>query len=801
MKILPVSLFLALGLFLSNATSAQVSLKRANKNYELSAFEAAVQDYKDVLSRNPNHLEANSKIADCYRHLNQQERALPHYQAAVSQENVEKIYVFQYGLTLMELAQYDIARRVFDKLAEESPEFRTRGKNFADACLFASNAFDPPLYKVSNEYVNTASADFGVALRADQVIFSSARSDIRNRSSRNAPAEIAGANRIFITQRDKNGFLDTPVTLHEGFGTFTNEGPVAYSGDGKWVAVTKNNFVNGVRMIPSSGLNLSLYIAQANESGDWNNAVPFPHNGVDFSTGYPSFSSDGKALFFASDRPGGYGGFDLYVSYRVGNTWSTPENLGMTVNSMGNEITPFYDGTSLYFASDYHRGFGGFDIFRAEESNGRWATIYHGGTGLNSSTDDYGFVFDASRNIGYFISNRLGGKGAEDIYRIQKETENVVIKVTDAVTGVAIPDATVDFTNCGDKTYPTNVNGIFNFQLMENLNCAVTIRKDGYLSKTVKITSLGLRQSRTLDVALTNASEAYRGKVIDGNSGYVLDGVKIIATNQATSDVTTSTTDGLGDYNIPMQANATYVLRFSKAGYRDLSINFKTGPNDAKTIQNIEMLPVGVSASPPVTAKVITPTPAEEAAATVVTGGFAVQLAATTAANVDLKSYQSKIGDIGAVYSVEEGGRTKVRVGIFSTKEEAADIQQKVRSKGYSGAFVVEEKSSQAKATKATPLPEKQSPAQPEAKTVSSKTLAGFMVRLGVYRDVSKFNKGMVDDLGTIEFVPRGDLTIVVLSGYDSRSSAEIGLRKARNRGFPDAFLVEMKDGELKKAQ
>ncbi len=809
MKIFRILLSLAFGLFFFHAAMAQPALKRANKNYELSEFSKAVEEYKEVLSKTPNHLEANCKIADSYRHLNQQDRALPHYQAAVSQEGVEKIYVFQYGLTLMELGQYDIARRVFEKLANESADFRTRAKNFAEACVYAVNNQDPPLFKVSNEYVNTASADFGPALLRDQVVYSSGRTDIISRNSRNAPATAQGSNQLLITQRDKNGYLEVPVTLHSGMNNATNEGPVAYSADGNWVAFTKNNFSPGTRMIPSSGMSLTLYIAQAGDNGDWSNAVPFPHNSVDFSTGYPSFSSDGKALFFASDRPGGYGGFDLYVSYRVGNTWSAPENLGMVVNSVGNEITPFFDGSSLYFASDYHRGFGGFDIFRAEESAGRWSAIFHGGPGLNSSVDDFGFVYDASRNVGYFVSNRPGGKGAEDIYRIQKETENIVIKVTDAITGVAIPEAAIDFSNCGDKTYMTDINGIFNFQLMENLNCAVTIRKDGFLSQTVKVTSLGLRQSRTLDVQLAKTGESYRGKVINGSNGYVLENVKVIATNQATNESTTANTDALGDYQVPMQSNATYVLRYSKAGYRDLSFNFRTGQNDNKTIQNIEMLPVGVAATstqpaPKQPASTTSAPAAMEKPAETLAGGFAVQLASTTSTSFDLSPYQSKVGNAGTVYTVEEGGKTKIRVGVFPTREEAAAVQAKVREAGYTGAFLVEEKTRQAKsvstATSNSATAESKVAATVTTNAGAANKLEGHMVRLGVFRDVSRFNQGLVDDVGIITFVPKGDLTIVLLSGYDSRSSAEIGLRKARNRGFPDAFLVEMKEGELRKA-
>ena len=800
MKIMKTSFVLAFSLFFMASAFSQTALKRANKQYELSAFNLAIKSYQEVLSKDANHLEANSKIADCYRHLNQQEKALPHYQAAVAQEGVDPMYVFQYGLTLQELGRYDIARQVFTKLGENVPEFKTRATQFAEACVFAQNSQEVPLFKVSNEYVNTSSSDFGAAIFKDRVVYTSGREDIRSRDSRSAPSGSDGSNRMFITQRDKNGFLEVPVTLHAGFGNATNEGPVAYSPDGSMVAITKNNFIDGTRLIPSSGMELTLYTAQVNDQGDWSTAIPFIHNVGGASTGFPAFSSDGKALFFASDRPGGFGGFDLYVSYKIGNNWSAPENLGSTVNSIGNEITPFHDGNSLYFASDYHRGFGGFDIFRAEENSSRWATLFHGGPGLNSAVDDFGFVFDSARNAGYFVSNRPGGKGSEDLYRIQKETESVVIKVTDTVTGVGIGEATIDFSDCGEKSYQTNANGIFNFQLLDNLNCTATISKEGYISQLVKITSLGLRQNRTLDVALTNANQAYSGKIVNASTGYVLEGGKVIATNQATQEVVTAMSDSKGDYMIALATDATYVIRYSKAGFRDLSFNFKTQKSDRKNIQNIELLPVGASATVPASMEKEIETATTDGTTTVVSG-YAVQLAATSSASVDLAPYRIKAGDSGNIYAVKEGGKTKIRLGLFDTREAAVVAQKKVVANGFAGAFIVEDKREVKKQPETSMQPAKVQPKEIVETKKPEVELEGYMVRLATFRDINNFKKGLVDDVGVISFLPKGDVTIVLLTGYDSKSSAEIGLRKARARGFPEAFMVTMEGGELRKAE
>lgn len=806
MKNIKMLLVMLAVMICSQAVYSQASLKRANKQYELSVFSEAVNSYKDVLRKNPDHREANVKIADCYRHLNQLEKAMPHYQSALANGGIESIYVFQYGLTLQGLGRYELAKKLFEKLAVNDPKFMIRGKHFAEACDFAMTPQGPARYKVTNEYLNKASADFGPAIfKGERVIYSSSRGDVSSRDSRNAPSgKTFGANRLLITQRDKNGYLEMPTALHAGFGTATNEGPVSYSNSGRMVAFTKNNYTEGVRQIPSSGLELTLYIAEVNSNGDWNNATPFPHNGTSYSTGYPSFSPDGKALFFSSDRPGGYGGFDIYVSYRVGNSWSAPENLGLTVNSLGNEISPFYDGQSLYLSSDFHKGFGGFDIFRAEESNGRWATLFHGGSGLNSSYDDYGFVFDGLQSIGYFVSNRAGGKGNEDIYKAEKETDNVVIKVSDASSGTPIAEASIDFADCEEEVYYTNDNGVFNFQMLEDLNCTVYIKKDGYMNTPLKLTSMGLKQSRTLEVQLTNLQNAYQGKTVNASNGRYLENVKIIANDQKTGNVTSVYSDSQGGYFISLKPNSAYLLRFSKPGFQDITLNVKTSLNDNRVLRNIDLLAVGATGKITTTSEPImfsAPTPAtaknKTSSSKTIAPGYAIQVAALSNDMSGIGDYKDKLGDIGTVYSVNEGGKVKVRVGVFADRDDAVAIQKLVRAKGYNGAFIIIEKTREVTAVnKNTPAPK-----QYETPVAAVTDLKGYMIRLAAYSNLNFFDKGAVDDLGTPTYVPKGELTIVLLRGYSTPDDAYIALRKVKMRGYPEAYLVNYKNGEMKRVR
>jgi len=197
-------------------------------------------------------------------------------------------------------------------------------------------------------------------------------------------------------------------------------------------------------------------------------------------------------MYFSSNRPGGSGEFDIYVTRKLGNNrWSTPENLGPTINSEGNEITPFIAGDDLYFSSDWHFGLGGFDLFSVHKTSGRWDQLTHLGNQLNSPYDDYGFVADLASTAGfkgYFVSNRPGGKGSEDIYSALSAAQTFTLIVRDAADGRPLANATIDLSACGDtKLYTTNELGEFDFQVTEGYDCSITIKNPGFTDYSIAL--------------------------------------------------------------------------------------------------------------------------------------------------------------------------------------------------------------------------------------------------------------------------------------------------------------------------
>ncbi|MGS0524655.1 TolB family protein [Zobellia nedashkovskayae] len=164
-----------------------------------------------------------------------------------------------------------------------------------------------------------------------------------------------------------------------------------------------------------------LKIYRAFKKGDsWSEPEDLPFNNTNYSVAHPSLSSDGTKLYFASDMPGGKGASDIYVVTVLSDgTFGDPVNMGALVNTEEKETFPYIANSDiLYFASNGHPGLGGLDIFKVDLNKENKATNL--GSPINSSEDDFSLVVDSSEEIGYFASNRKGGKGSDDIYGLKR---------------------------------------------------------------------------------------------------------------------------------------------------------------------------------------------------------------------------------------------------------------------------------------------------------------------------------------------------------------------------------------------
>ena len=195
-----------------------------------------------------------------------------------------------------------------------------------------------------------------------------------------------------------NDLSSSPELLSKNFPINTHKVTCSVSADGNEMYFAAND-QTGQRIFSARRL-----------GNEWVGIQPFTHNRANFTTTHPSISRDGTRLFFASDMPGGYGGFDIYVSERTPRGWGPPQNLGPEINTAEDELYPFIKGNGdLFFSSSAHGSMGGLDIFSARQIDGVWGFVQRLEEPINSIGDDIAFTAsDFDGTSGFFASNRDG---------------------------------------------------------------------------------------------------------------------------------------------------------------------------------------------------------------------------------------------------------------------------------------------------------------------------------------------------------------------------------------------------------
>ncbi|HHP7241194.1 MAG TPA: OmpA family protein [Cyclobacteriaceae bacterium] len=286
-----------------------------------------------------------------------------------------------------------------------------------------------------------------------------------------------------------NGSFGEPQLLPEPINSMQNTGAASFSGNGQIVIFVKCDAPEGIG-------DCDLYIAQL-DGDNWSE----PRNlGNVVNTKYwesqPTISADGSKIIFASNRPGGYGEQDLYMTEKNKfGDWGVPSNLGPMVNTPFGERSPYLaaDGKSLYFSSDGHPGFGEYDLFYSMNENNKWSEPKNLGKSINSEDQDKFLTVSASGEQAYFASNRTssGSEGALDLFQgvlpeIYRPEATLIVTgiVTNAKTNEPMKAwIVVENLETGDLIASTNSNsesGEYLVVLPADGSYGVTANRDGF---------------------------------------------------------------------------------------------------------------------------------------------------------------------------------------------------------------------------------------------------------------------------------------------------------------------------------
>ena len=582
-----ITLFLAF-LMISGWGVAQFKQKTADQHYANLDYAKCVRMYDELASKCVEKPEKGSwenvrKSAMTHYHLFKMKDAIRRFE----QLDGNNMLTEEDRIHYIHALRYDERYGKSNELIRESANLHKDNKYFsqllADLDKFESLFADSNLFKVTEASINSGEGDFGPAYYANSLVFVSKS---QNAGFVNPKYGWDGDYFLNVHQAtiQPDSSLGTPRMLKHAFLSRAHDGPVSFSPDGLEMVITKNvsERAKGKNLVV-----LGLYFSRY-ENGEWTEPTPFEFNDPKYNFGHGVFSEDGQKLYFASNKPGGQGGADIYVCERMNNSWTEPKNLGSTINTGRDELFPFVSDNVLYFASNGHYGLGGLDVFEVDLSGGN---VKNCGAPVNSAHDDFGLIYDASGEIGYFSSNR--GDNIDRIYHVKRNRFNILLngtivaKYKDFET-VPNQEFTIhDMTTQESLVLTTDANGAFETKLKHDHDYRVYTKKQEFiLLNEASVSTQGIRQDSILNcqLVLKPTTIIVHLRVIEKESKKIIPDATTIITDYQTEWDTTLITSSEGMVTLKVDRNKVYWAHGAKKGFIDEDISFNSANETDKVI-------------------------------------------------------------------------------------------------------------------------------------------------------------------------------------------------------------------------
>jgi len=424
---------------------------------------------------------------------------------------------------------------------------------------------------------------------------------------------------LFYAELDGAGMPSNPQSFSAKVNSPTHEGPVAFNFREDLLYFTSNS------ELKNSKGKFTNKIFEATRGGDdWENKKALPFNSNEYYTMHPTLVANGMKLYFASDRPGGYGGTDIYYVEKLGEEWQEPVNMGPTVNTNKNEAFPYiHESGMLFFSSEGHAGLGGYDIYAVNTLEKEVSELLHLGTPFNSAQADFGLILNPTGTQGYFTSARIGGIGQDDIYLFDAPnglfaeatptTAMAKITVLEELNGTLIPNAGVYVfeknksglygkedlyevvleaksgnpdemevrfvmkEELGQPHFYTDVNGLINTQLATNQDYLFLVTKEGYANKELRYSTTGQMAPMLVQIPLSSKQcITLSGIVRNVETGVVIPNAKILIESDCDNSSETMMTNANGLYEYCLPRGCDYGIRVEKEGFSSIITNIST---------------------------------------------------------------------------------------------------------------------------------------------------------------------------------------------------------------------------------
>lgn len=407
-------------------------VEMADDMYAVNSKRLALEQYQLALFVNPNNVRAQYMAGICYYETIYRDQCLKHFLKAYELDpTISDSILFQIGEGYHLNNKFEEAISYYNKYGEvvdkrlaakelnkrQYDRIKARIEQKIEQCKVGEKLSEnpEPVAIVPIEELNTLYPDYAPSITKDEktMVFTSRR---EGGVSPDVAIDLLYYEDIYIATMREDGTWGEPQII-PGINTITHESNLSISPDGTELLIYKDD---------NAG---DIYYSDRNKKGEWNKPKPISNTiNSEFKESSASISSDNQFLFFASDRPGGVGGFDIYMVERLkGNKWGAPINIGPPVNTPFDEDAPVlsFDGNTLFFASKGPGSMGEYDLFKSERDpvTGDFQEPVNLGYPINSSDDDRYYVQSIDGIHAYFASIKEGGEGDMDIFRIMPKEE------------------------------------------------------------------------------------------------------------------------------------------------------------------------------------------------------------------------------------------------------------------------------------------------------------------------------------------------------------------------------------------
>ncbi|MFN0049493.1 MAG: OmpA family protein [Cytophagales bacterium] len=529
--------------------------------YNRGDIKDAIKFFEGLIKSDSSSAEHHFWLGKCYETTAQKDKELVHYLKArqlnpkISPDILYRIakayhqgFFFDDAIKYYKMYKKDIndagAAAMKSSIMKEHIRASKRIHECENAKIMVANAYSHKIYHLSG-VLNSEYPEYTPSVSADnkKMLFTSRRP---GGTSEDKDKDNGNFEDVWMSVKDENGEWSSPQNVGSPVNTISHDACVSMDATGKELFLYKT----------SNGGDIYFSIL---ENGNWSKPDALKQVNSKFKEPSVTISSNGRTIFFSSDRPGGFGGLDIYrTDKNKDGNWSEAENLGSVVNSEYDEDSPYIspDNKTLYFSSNGHNNMGGYDIFSAayDVKKRFWGKPLNIGFPINSPDDDIYFAIAGDHRTAYFASEKKDGFGEKDIYMIL-----------------------IDSTYISKPLLSVDMGGVAPLHVASVHPSALKMHEGKYDSKshavpTNKAATDSKPNSPTAATAIAVASTIkgevveYRGRVLDEN-GQPIVSIIMVKNENSTEAAKSYKTQPDGTFVILLEKGFDYGIDIEKDGY------------------------------------------------------------------------------------------------------------------------------------------------------------------------------------------------------------------------------------------